>query len=140
MARTRGKQLRCDRLLALLEARAAAGEPFPNNDEICDVAGIAQEQNVAAYIDALQADGLIGVERDAYLRRATICATGQMTAWSISKRGRPVGRVSDLRRGNAEPDVFRGAVPEHQRVDREPCAYCGVRADVGCRHVRRMAA
>lgn len=25
------------------------------------------------------------------------------------------------------------------RVDRDPCTYCGVRGDVGCRHQRRAA-
>lgn len=140
MARTRSKQLRCDRLLALLEARAAAGEPCPNNDEVCEFTGLANEQNVAAYFHALEADGLIVVERNAYIRRVTICATGAMTGWSILKLGRPRNQASSLRRGKEDGDSFRGAVPEHQRVDREPCAYCGVRADVGCRHVRRMAA
>lgn len=29
---------------------------------------------------------------------------------------------------------FRGPAPEHQRVHRDACGRCGIRADVGCDH------
>lgn len=49
-------------------------------------------------------------------------------------------RLQELDRGNAPPPVIqtrqtREAIDiASRRVDRDPCAYCGVRADVGCKH------
>jgi len=30
--------------------------------------------------------------------------------------------------------IYRGPAPDQQRVTRDPCVRCGVRADVGCAH------
>jgi hypothetical protein len=47
----------------------------------------------------------------------------------LDKRVRPTRLVDE----NGE---HRGPVPEQLRVNRDPCGWCGVRADIGCSHPR----
>lgn len=59
-------------------------------------------------------------------------------------KGRPVGGgvrgyTERRRRTHSEIKSAFEAKAEQLRVNRDPCTYCGVRVDVGCRHVLREA-
>ena len=131
-------------LFALISLAAEAGEACPSNRKLAGVLGFSSVGHVPAVLNRIQAAGLIRIERGATARIVTILANGKRTAGELGNlhwRYRPENKVrrhvkygeGRPRRG-AERDAARGALPS--RIDRDPCFYCGVRADVGCRHRR----
>jgi hypothetical protein len=117
-----------DRVFAMLLAAAEAGAACPTNQEIADTLGIMANSRAGAVIAQLERRRLIAVERRSHMRRVTIMRVGARTAWS-----RPAMAITNA----IDTEGYRGPVPEHLRVMRDSCGWCGVRADIGCRHRRR---
>lgn len=69
----------------------------------------------------------LGVGRPCVLKRLE--RAGLYTPTRQNQRRRKVHVVSDC---DADPDAL--AAP---RINREPCTFCGVRADIGCKHSRQ---
>lgn len=98
-------------------------------------------------------------ERDVPLVALALRADVDVTTLYHLARGEPSERtINALRAAMADPspvayagkrrakilyqsDVgYRGPVPEAQRVERDPCPWCAVRRDVGCRHFPQVRA
>lgn len=131
--------LRTQRLAALLAhlARTAeAGDPCPNNDQIIDTIALNGAYQVSGMLTELLDANFITIERDGYLRRVTIVATGKSTDWSKRTGGRKRVGIGfrDPEDVKALAGTFRGDLPESRYVYRDPCPGCGVRRDVGCAH------
>jgi len=103
-------------LLALITQAIEAGAPAPSNPTICNVLGFKSIGSAAEAVQALERKGLIEVERG--MNSRVIRLRGEATAPTIQ---------SSFRRGNAYLDTMA-------RVYREPCFFCGVRSDLGCKH------
>jgi hypothetical protein len=114
---------------AMMTSAADKGDVAPSNNDIANELGSGHASYVSELVVRLEARGFIRVERGTSWRRITIVATGQTIC---SRLDRPPQQ-------NVVDQGYRGPVPEHLRVNREPCGFCGVRADVGCHH-QRMAA
>jgi hypothetical protein len=119
-------------VFAMIEAAANTGKPCPSNEDIAFALDFSSGSSGARILGHLERAGLIRVDRILRsVRVATILATGKKTL-------RPTaGSIRDL--------VLDGrvhAVPEADsmpRVHRDPCTYCGTRADHGCNCVRLAA-
>jgi hypothetical protein len=119
-----------NRAFLLLVAAADMAAPCPTNGEISAEIGYGDDRGGSDMVTSLQLKGLLLVEQTPKGRRITIVSTGKSTG---VRNRRPSLQGVSVDHG------YRGPVPEQQRVDREPCGFCGVRADHGCRH-QRMAA
>jgi hypothetical protein len=89
----------------------------------------------------LETMGLISVTRYQVGRVITILSSGKSTApmtgklhWSVRGVVRRQSRPPIISTNPETSGTYRGPVPENQRVYRDPCQYCGARADVGCHH------
>lgn len=131
------------RVLAMISRAAKANEACPDNGAIAALVGASSISAAPKYLDRLEKKGLISVERFNTQRRVTIVATGDQTRiygdprphWSLSRKASPA-RPRQAGQGEAgETDVRAEVELEKRRVDREPCPRCGVRRDVGCRHL-----
>jgi hypothetical protein len=127
-----------ERMLALLERCALAGEPCPTNPELGAALGYDQSYP-AALVRLLELEGAIAVKRGGRGRVVTILADGPAKGLSTSDDGHRRffgGTGNFVRHIGAANDQVGGspAVPVDQLVARDPCPRCGVRGDVGCRH------
>lgn len=143
---------RVRRAMAMLNRAAEAGDRCPSNLELADALGGSSPSMGANIVALLETMGLIAVERFGCGRVVTILSTGKATQpmsgrahWSqrgvvrAARRARPEASATDEAKRERTHN-YRGPIPEHQRVDRDPCPLCGVRADVGCAHQVRAAA
>lgn len=119
------------RTYQMLVDAAEAGELCPSNVDIAKRLGVTSTNSAARCMAVLAKGKMIEVESFANARRVTIRASGKKTApitenprWKRELTGRVEINDNEI---------------EHLRVDRDPCGFCGVRADVGCRHSRRAA-
>ena len=103
-------------LLALITQAIETGAPAPTNPTICDVLGFKSVSRACEAVQALERKGLIEVERG--MNSRVIRLRGQSTAPTLQ---------SAFRRGHAHIETIT-------RVYRQPCFFCGVRSDVGCKH------
>lgn len=131
---------RGEAVLAILKRAADLGAPCPTNDHITAAVSLGEAANVTFALNGLRDMGFIAIASRGGYRRVTICETGQSTDWTARpkryvKRSQPV-----FREGREMVGSFRGDLPADRYVDRNPCGFCGVRGDVGCRHSQRVAA
>lgn len=108
------------------------------------VSGLALAREVARYCQSQ------GMTQRELARKAGI---DPATVLSLGHRG-PTARTIDRLRAAMvafpaqttvrKPAIYtlgyRGDAPEHQRVDRDPCGWCGVRRDHGCHHFPKQVA
>lgn len=134
-------------ILDRLTRCAREGRPCPTNAELAVVLGVEGTTGACNALKRLEQSGLIKVERFAVHRIVTIVATGERTAGKPGKphwRDRDAATVTQKKaQTNAAKAIATPALapkPEPVRVDREPCTWCGVRADVGCKHNRAIRA
>jgi hypothetical protein len=80
----------------LLVAAAAASEPCPSNETICRAVGARSLATGARFVAALEAAGVITVERAHKSRVVTIVATGNRTALLASAGPRRADELADL--------------------------------------------
>lgn len=114
-----------DRLFEKLAIAADRRDPCPSNADLANDLGIMRDADVVQLLKLLQRRGSIEIFSLPSRRVIFIVATGKFTAKTATPR--PL---------HTPDNVFRGPVPEAQRVDRDPCCRCGVRADIGCAHNR----
>ncbi len=125
------------RLLAILAKCAREGRGAPTNSEMAALLRIKNAPTASKALQRLEARGEVTVVRFRDSRVVTITATGESTAAALpptSLNADAAAGADDQPQGNAA-SVAR-AKPEPLRVDRDPCTFCGVRADIGCRHSR----
>ncbi|WP_225205060.1 hypothetical protein [Novosphingobium huizhouense] len=134
-----------DRVFALLVHAAEAHAPCPKNDEICGAIGASSTATAARMLDRLQAEGRIEVQRGNCNRVVTICATGKRTAGTVEElhwrlrdpvkaaRAQEPSRATITRDG-AAPPMGEPSVPAAGQAV-VPCFFCGIRSDIGCRHL-----
>jgi hypothetical protein len=116
------------RVYEAIYSAAYHGEPCPKNTELARIGGISTYARWGT--DALvhlERAGLIRVRRG-YHARIVVLASGQATAGVL-----PPGKAVKLC-GPREPEINPNA------RERFACPYCGVRSDLNCEHVRRLAA
>jgi len=127
-------------ILAIFARAAETGAPCPTNDEIADLLDLYDNNGIVASIGDLRASGAIIVKAKGGYRSVIITETGKATGWTARPK-QYVGRNDYLEGiGRIQFGSFRGDLPPERYVDRNPCCRCGVRADIGCRHSRSMAA
>lgn len=129
-------------MFAMITLAAEADEPCPSNRALASALGFGSEGHVPAVLNRIQAAGLIRIERGRTSRIVTILASGKRTAGEPGQahwRHRPGSeKRRSIRNGDGRPrkrterEAAPGALPA--RIAREPCFYCGVRADIGCVH------
>ena len=134
-----------DKIYQAIKRAAENGLPCPTNDRLAELAGSVSPSFAVERIKTLAKRNLITVERFQSSRIITIVETGKSTA---GERGTPHWRDKKakaqkpkkeppkpraLKRNAAEPR----SVPINPAliVDREPCLKCGVRRDIGCKHI-----
>lgn len=124
-----------DTIFAMLVRAAEAGAVCPSNPAMAEAIGASSVANGPRILSKLEKRGLIRVMRGACSRVVIITATGKRTAGEIttphwSERGVIKSKPKPFP-VNAQDEVGPGQVSV---VHRDPCPWCGVRADVGCRH------
>ena len=142
MGRRPGKRVQRDvsalQVLKILEDCALAGEPCPSNTDLGALLGYDQSYP-SALVGLLEMQGQIAVRRGGRGRVVTILAEGPAQGLSTVNDGRRrlFNRTVDwavrIREGEEGLSALR-RVPVEQLVARDPCTWCGVRGDVGCRH------
>lgn len=128
-------------VLRAVTRAAAESLPCPTNDVLCDLIGAVSVSTPARCMKRLERKGLIEVARSNSFRVVTVLSSGDRTAgeitnqhWrdrgpSVTRRQRPYKKRFGINY-DAKADLPESFEP----VDRDPCFYCGTRADVGCRH------
>lgn len=102
----------------------ASGKPCPTNGEFADQIGVIAASTIADAFARLRRAGLVLVNRRGNGRVVTILETGETTV-----------EPPPVIRGRIEKEpIISHDVSHLPRVSRDPCGFCGVRADVGCRH------
>ena len=134
-------------LFAMITLAAEADEPCPSNRALAGALGFSSVGHVPAVLNRIQAAGLIRIERGQSARIVTILASGKRTAGEpgrIHWRHRPENKERRyVKYGGGRPrrrvdrETAIGTLPP--KIPRDPCFYCGVRADIGCAHRRRGA-
>lgn len=123
--------------LAILRSCAAAGEICPTNGALCELLGMESVGATSGVLSRLERRGLIAVERGQQSRVVTIIETGRKTAGTVKTAHWRLSRDPKTRRPGARQSSPASADPADEsrpRVDRDPCTFCGVRGDVGCKH------
>lgn len=134
-------------VLAAITRAAKARMPCPSNAALTAMLGGRSHSAGSAAIDRLARRGVIEVERFVNSRIVTIVSSGLRTAGAP---GTPIRRAGNVpvgidRQPQSAPRASQAAgipaaEPELVRVDREPCTWCGTRADIGCKHNRAPVA
>jgi len=134
-------------VLARLEKAAANNLPCPSNNELAELLDAASVSTPVNVLARLQQKGTIQIERFATSRIVTICATGKSTYgdrskaahWRVTGAKNPGAYTGRGRTPSRVPAVIRKAGRTDEStltfVSRDPCPRCGVRRDIGCRHV-----
>lgn len=124
-----------DTIYAMLERAAEAGAVCPSNLAMAAAIGAGSVSSGPRALSRLEKRGLIRVMRGACNRVVVITATGKRTAGEVttphwSERG-VIKSKPKVHTASEQPE----AEPEQLSVvHRDPCPWCGVRADVGCQH------
>lgn len=138
----RATDKRAAKLFALLTTCANEGRAVPSNAELANFLELEQTTSAIEALKRLERRGLVTVQRFNNSRVVTITSTGQSTA-GPSVPGRWV-RDNHAVRPDQQPqshDAFAVVPqPQAQRVNREPCTFCGTRTDIGCACSRKRAA
>lgn len=125
-----------EKLYNTLLDHARTGAPFPSKQAMANATGIP-EGSVQMVLDRLCQNGDIRIETQPMgsRKRALIVGTTSRTGWSVSNRGTKKHYVKAEPNGYAPEDIASLA------VNRDPCFYCGVRADhvPPCPHRRAVA-
>lgn len=131
---------RDEAILSLINAAADKGAPCPTNEAIAEAIGAPDAYVISSALARFRDIGLIALVSRGGYRYITVAATGKSTDWTTRPRRyvKRAERTAD--RGTRPEGVFRGDLPVDRYIDRNPCGFCGVRADIGCRHNRRLAA
>lgn len=118
------------KILAILEHAAMRGLPCPTNRDIAKEIKSGGEF-VASAIQQMAGAGVIEIWGNAIVRKIGIFGTKYVTAPT-----KPTDQIL------AKREYSNGIIhlPESRYLQRDPCTYCGVRGDIGCRHNRRAAA
>lgn len=133
------------RVLTLLSRAAERGSACPDNAAIAGALGAKSVSAGPACLARLARRGLIVVTRYQSARKVRIVATGAETAtpanaaphWRDRDGVRPRAKVRTNRKASAAYQPKSETLPEP--VSRDPCPFCGVRRDVGCRHAERIS-
>jgi DNA-binding MarR family transcriptional regulator len=119
-------------VLKALTRAANADCECPTNSDLADSLGTTNGSEIIA---ALEAKGLIAVERSNSRRVVTILSSGKRTAgtitdvpWRQRSRNRKKTKLTKPPRDTVTADDLDGLT----FVDRDPCFYCGARKDA-CR-------
>lgn len=121
-------------VLASIEHAAEAGTACPSNTAFADELSIGASKG-SDIIARLERKGLIKVQRGNSMRVVTIVATGKRTAGEITK---PHWRLRDKaapceesprRERREQPVPIPALRDDPPRVHRDPCFFCGARAD-----------
>lgn len=114
-------------ILAIIKRAIANRATCPTNGEIADELNLASDSSVSEAIRRLRNAGLIQSRRIKVGRVVTLLETGESTCGK-TKAPRLVEKA-------AIDSIDVTGLP---RVNRDPCGFCGVRADIGCRHSVEM--
>ncbi|WP_146037268.1 winged helix-turn-helix domain-containing protein [Novosphingobium guangzhouense] len=134
-----------DRILAAITKAAERGQPCPQNGELARMIGASSKSVPVNAMKRLEERGLIVVERFSMSRIVTIVATGKSTGghpatphWRVHLRDGDVSMPIDHKAQPvpAAPVPAVHSRPEPVRVNRDPCPFCEIRGDIGCRHSR----
>lgn len=123
-----------DGLMAILMECAREGKPCPTNNALAEALDIATAGTVVKVIDRAERCGLIEVERYQKGRIVTICGT-ELKTGAVAQIPHWRNRAGIKRTSPGKRD--RGPLaeePYHEFVSRDPCPWCGVRPEFGCRH------
>lgn len=130
-------------VLAAITRAAENGQPCPTNDVLAGLISADSAATSVKVMRRLEKRGLIVVERFGMSRIVTVVESGKRTTGEPKRvhwRHRdPAAPVKHKPKPAAAPAAPAVAKPEPVRVDREPCFYCNIRADIGCKHSRRPA-
>lgn len=110
-------------ILAIIKRAIANHATCPTNGEIADELGLMSDSSVSEALRRLRATGLIETRRIKVGRIVTLVETGEQTCGK-TKAPRLVEKAA----------IDSIDVSGMARVNRDPCGFCGVRADIGCRH------
>lgn len=128
-------------VLKALSDAADAGALCPSNTALADALGRSIAWRAGRVVKQLEARGLITVRRYSNAREVTIVATGRSTAKAEHAIPLPASQaaitdVAALTRlpGAAHPVAKHQTDHRAMAPSREPCPYCNVRGDLGCRH------
>ena len=116
-------------ILAAIESAAANGRRCPSNAALASLVGAHDGYGSKAVAD-LELRGLIEVQRGHKSRVVKVIATGKCTIDDATK--------DSHRRAFVGPAQSNPPYPLDQYVQRDPCWFCGVRADAGCKHRSAM--
>lgn len=116
-------------IMAELVRCANAGLPCPTNVTLTEMLGVVSPDTIASAFRRLEDRGLISVKRHINSRIVTIVGTGRSTAPGVAPG----------KRNHADGAAGADDKAQPVRVDRNPCTYCGVRGDIGCRHSHAAA-
>lgn len=128
-------------VLKALSDAADAGSLCPSNTSLADALGRSMAWSAGDVVKRLEARGLVTVRRYSNSREVTIVATGRSTAKAEQASQSPASKPANT----AEAALIRPAEAAHHVASRptdrrpmapsrEPCPYCNVRGDLGCRH------
>jgi hypothetical protein len=127
-------------VLQTLSDAAETGEACPSNALLANALGRSIAWSAGDVVKRLEARGLITVKRFSNSRQVTIVATGRSTA-AVADQDKPVEAAPRPTHKAAEILVLAPAPKEATARDRrmmapsrEPCPYCNVRGDLGCKH------
>jgi hypothetical protein len=129
---------------------ARNGRPCPTNSELAALMGMASPSTSVRVLARLSQRGKIVVQSGQCSRVVDIPALGIGTAGRLPARHWREGRGQSLttHARSARPAKVRAEAPprgrgpnaEHAIIlteSRDPCPYCGVRGDIGCKHRAR---
>lgn len=130
----KGFEARAAKALKLITACAEEGRVAPSNAELAELLEYDRVHSSTNILKALEKRGAITVMRFNASRIITVTSTGKSTGgapgtihWTRTD-GSPRADVQPQR--EAAPVVR--SEPEPVRINRDPCTFCGIRADVGC--------
>lgn len=137
------------RVFDILNTAAESGAECPSNLAFCSWLNLGSVSRPAEILAKLEKAGLIKVERFSRSRIVTIIATGKRTAgeqkarkhWRVSGAVNPGAYTYNSPRRKAGIHVTdpRPDMETATFVHRDPCPFCGVRADIGCAHKGRLS-
>lgn len=111
------------KIFSIIKRAIANRATCPTNGEIADELGLLSDSSVSESLRRLRDAGLIETRRIKVGRIVTLVETGEQTCGK-TKAPRLVEKAA------IDSIDVSGMV----RVNRDPCGFCGVRADFGCRH------
>lgn len=140
-------------VLEIIERAANTGSPCPSNEALAHSGGFKSMSSGARAVLLLEERGAITVKRASCSRIITVVSTGKSTGGKLTKirtygKGSrppvdPLKRKQHPRRHLADHSaghVYGPPLPADMPLERTSCPRCGVRSDIGCRHVEQEVA